>query len=318
MRNIVNFISSSQLREHALHDAQKSRAPLSLILSNATRWCSEYDMLRRFLDLEGPLREVAPLWAAELVGSPMPDDTGFARLRALAKILADFANFTREVEGDHLCLPKVAPGLHRLLEKLKNTATNVEVGQSVAFFATRAVAALKHHLGDLLTVPNPALYAAALHPTHGHLRFVDAAVREAVWRKLIEIDERINPEPTTSQAIFTSDGNARADLLRRWRLHVETKSAKEDLDLLHFWKVEAGEAAKPLWPLVQRILCIPASSASAERAFSCLKFLNDSGGHTQIGTLQQLATIREEVVSNTYSFNALVALLAESEKRSSK
>lgn len=77
-------------------------------------------------------------------------------------------------------MPKVAPLYDHLLRKLRAQSADPEAGQSASFFAARFVSALEHHLGDLLTAPNPALYAAALHPAHGHLRFLSAGVRDAV------------------------------------------------------------------------------------------------------------------------------------------
>lgn len=308
MKNIVAYICASHLREQALQDAQHSQAPRSLILANATRWCSEHNMLGRFLDLEGPLRIVTASWGAEL-DSPMPTEAGIVRLRALEKVLRYFADFTRDIEGDHLCLPKVVPGYVKLLETMRAMAANQELGQSASFYAARAAAALEHHLGDLLLAPNPALYAAALHPAHGHLRFINVDVRNAVWRKLTEIDARIQPEEQLGIFSRANQHAARAELLVLVRKQFEEHPEDPSIDLIEYWKTRAGDAVKCLWPLIQRVLCVPASSASAERLFSCLKFLNDSGGHTQISTLANLAAIREVMKRDECSFTDLVEMV---------
>jgi hypothetical protein len=270
-------------------------------------------MLARFLDLEGPLRAVLPQWHAELGATCMPHSDGIRRLRALEKILLDFADFTREVEGDHLCMPKVAPLYDALLNKLRKLNVDPEAGQSASFFAGRFASALEHHLGDLLTSPNPALYAAALHPAHGHLRFVTLSVRDAVWAKLADIDGHVNA--SRKEGIFLGNALhiARADLLRQIRAHFENNAADPSLDLIGWWKDTAGEQVKPLWPLIQRVLCVPASSASAERLFSSLKFLNDEGGHTMISTLADLATIRETMKLDDTSFAQLMNMIVSYE-----
>lgn len=86
-------------------------------------------------------------------------------------------------------------------------------------------------------------------------------------------------------------------------------------DVIAFWKRSECEEMRPLWPLIQHVLCVPASSASAERLFSSLKFLNDDGGNTNLSTLENLAIIREVTRDVTYSFEGLVEMIDANEKK---
>src|SRR4051794_37591000 len=70
--------------------------------------------------------------------------------------------------------------LRRLKQELKSLKRNREK-QLSGHIAGKLLTHIKHRLGHILKLPNPALYAAALHPAYGHLSFLAPAVRDAVW-----------------------------------------------------------------------------------------------------------------------------------------
>ena len=99
------------------------------------------------------------------------------KLKYLTKILSLFEKFTLVMEGEHLSLPKVPVGIWELQVALKQEDDKL----AEEFFE-----ALSNRLGFILTSPNLALCAAALHPKYTHLNFITEQLRDKVWKQLEE------------------------------------------------------------------------------------------------------------------------------------
>lgn len=100
-------------------------------------------------------------------------------------------------------------------------------------------------------------------------------------------------------------------MLAQIRRSFEEHPASEDEDLLAFWSKGDGAALVDVHALVQFVHSMPASSASAERLFSSLNFLNDQGQNTKIDTLANLATIREHALLPDYKLCDLLSAVTE-------
>ena len=163
---------------------------------------------------------------------------------------------------------------------------------SSAFVALKCVARTKldGRLGSLVTSPNLALAAAALHPAYGHLSFVSVAVADRVHDTLAQWAAEFAPiKPAVDDSIVVvGDDNATIrNQLAAMRKHFKDRrpqGSRDDVlyvaplndsnsNELAFWKKNVSLSS--IAHLARIVHSVPASSAPSERVFSSAGFIVD-------------------------------------------
>ena len=75
----------------------------------------------------------------------------------------------------------------------------------------------------------------------------------------------------------------------------ESGTFDADLDPLGWWSSPEQDGLSGLKPVVQAILCIPASTAAAERSFSNTQFVAEGRENLSGETIEHLAVIRDHL-----------------------
>ena len=299
VRVFTRFVRASTARRVALKQAQRDLEMPTKVptLDVATRWSAVFYMLERFclnynayvlmahqgsFDDEQEIEFVSP---AELV-----------TVQSLVDALAPIEKFIRLAEGEKYVTLAVVPiYLKRCLQSLAPqpfVAGVPSLSSQCVRFRRVLRRSLKLRLDYILERPNLALAAAALHPQHGHLQFVEEEVRDAVWRELEEWivgdvngDNAFPPPVQPSRSTMRAAGPTlapatpsreavRASLLRvrdgfeqHYIAQLDEAGGQEEIDPLQWWAANG-----PLLPDIQHIakivFCVPATSAASERVFS--------------------------------------------------
>ena len=314
VRVFTRFMRASTARRVSLKQAQRDlEMPIKVpTLDVATRWSAVYYMLERFclnydayllmarrglFDDEPEIEFVSP---AELV-----------TVKSLVDALAPIEKFIRLAEGEkYVTLAVVPVYLKRCLESLapQPLAAGVPpLSSECVQFRRLLRRSLKLRLDYILERPNLALAAAALHPLHGHLQFVEERVRDAMWRELEEWivgdangDNAFPPPfqparsttmragPTLAPATPSREA-VRASLLRLRRgfeSHFQQQEQQrrraeqpggddddneggggQDIDPLQWW-ADYGSQLPDIQHIAKIVCCVPATSAASERVFS--------------------------------------------------
>ena len=286
----------SALKATALKDAQRrrQRPVLAVVRDVPTRWLSLHAMLSRFLAVYPDILFLT------LSGAINPERAGAndderqavddfvtpaerAVLQRYVAVLDPLARFVNDAEGERYVTLAAVPVLYkRCLKAMAAVAGDDALTITVK---RRLHDAVTLRLGFLVTEPNLALAASALHPAFGHLKFVSDDVRDSMLRELSRwasefpdaADIHVQSSPAEEQETFLKV------LTAMYRNFVAKAPPGVEGDALHipddiapydplaFWRQVRGKLSQ-LQTLVRLVLSVPATSAASERAFSSAGF----------------------------------------------
>jgi len=92
--------------------------------------------------------------------------------------------------------------------------------------------------------------------------------------------------------------------ITRYRAYVEENPGNGE-DIANFF-TNPGNGLQNLIPVVQKILCTPASSAAAERSFSSTGFLQSGRETLGSGILEKLAVVRDYMAQPHFNLQKFV------------
>ena len=306
VRLFTRFMRASTARRAALSEAQRAlNMPIRVpTLDVATRWSAAFYMLERFY--ENYDAYVLMARRGEFDDEPEIEFVTPAELvivKGLVDALSPIEKLIRLVEGEKYVTLAIVPVYYkRCLEELapRHAAQGGALSGQCVRFRHLLRQSLKKRLDYILERPNLALAAAALHPQHGHLQFVDAGVRNAVWRELemwIVGDaqgenafpapvRRVCPEASgpvlppaapSSQVVraaltrvrrgFEDHYVSRERQRQARRAAGDDDDSSDDVDPLAWWSRNASELPS-IQHIAKIVFCVPATSAASERVFS--------------------------------------------------
>lgn len=249
------------------------------------------------------------------------------RLQSLEAVLLPLKQFTKWVQEEAITMPHLP---HRIRALLKAYEPKEELAH-LATMRQQVHVVVEDRLGWILKENNLALQAAALHPAYGKLDFLDPELRQEVPRMgqsstltQVQVRKSLFAELDTVTCSNTNAKKAEKEQKQR-------RGALEDLldlfdagvipdktDPIQFWsdiENQRGDWATTSYrltaPLARMYFTIPASSASAERAFSNSGFLQEGRERLTSKHLEQLAVCRDFVRKKDFSFESLVEALSE-------
>lgn len=228
----------------------------------------------------------------------MPSPADLKRLESLLQLLQLFETATLALEGDHLTLPLVPSILADLREKLHQAAQEKDLvtrSQCALLF----LQAFDTRFACIFKEDNLALQAAALHPTFGHLPWIsDDELKKKVWISLKKLGNELRSGDEGKVKM-----SVKPFLKAIWKEFEGNPLRPVDNPLL-WWK--SNQEFVCLYPLVQYLWSIPASSSSAERLFSSLGHILSHAPQRSPSTLKQLALLREYQKQPSYDFGQLL------------
>ncbi len=294
-------------RENSLIFAQeregKSKKEIvSFFTTGQTRWNSTFYLLQRFLRLAQFLPKALLILRDKGKAPPLPSQADQKRLESLCQLLEMFETATLALEGDHLTLPLVPSILADLKGKLQSAAEEKDLvtrSQCAQLF----LQAFEKRFASIFSENNLALQAAALHPTFGHLPWISDSLRDDVWMSLKKLGNQLRSSDESKIQISVKP------FLRAIRKEFEAKPSRHVDDPLLWWK--SHNDLSSLYPLVQYLWGIPASSSSAERLFSSLGHIVSHAPQRSPSTVKQLALLREYQKQPSYDFQQLLKAVNE-------
>lgn len=290
VRQLIRYIRASAAASTRLAELQLARLRAegaatpqakALQLDVATRWLSTHEMLAVFVQLYKDILRLACLGYLDEYEGRVPRLDEARLLRNIVAVLEPVAQFVRDCEGEKDYVPiALAPVLYK--KCLRSCADTSADSPSIRTLKADIRFALDQRLGYLVTRPNLALAAAALHPAYGHLGFVDAVVRNEIWATLALWASEFSavsapavpraPGPRLPGGRHMGPEAFAEDLAQARQIFEEDRPQDELLlrpqyDPFIWWK---DSGLTRLYPLVRLVFSVPATSAPSERAFSAL------------------------------------------------
>eukprot|EP01117_Protostelium_nocturnum_P010729 TRINITY_DN3862_c0_g1_i2.p1 TRINITY_DN3862_c0_g1~~TRINITY_DN3862_c0_g1_i2.p1 ORF type:complete len:478 (+),score=53.82 TRINITY_DN3862_c0_g1_i2:1422-2855(+) len=292
--NIHSIVLSIRKKSALLHKLRSyQQKPLDPILPVKTRWNSTFDMVKRFLKIAPFIKQLFNNIDIEQgLKDLFPTHDDIKRLEMFINVAEDIVKLSTWAEGDFVTISGAAPYLFSILNKFSCRSIDTSILQEQFQFQAKEI--LKTKFAWLMTVPNAALMASALDPRYGHLEFLTGFEQNLIWdeleREAANLMLGISPIPGLPLMPCITRDDIQRQLLKL-RVHFESNLAPLDTDPLEWWSnYRLGE---PLLPLVQHLFAIPASSASAERAFSNSGFISGDGRENlNLLHVEQMAVIR--------------------------
>lgn len=272
-------------------DKQKQE-PRILTLDVKTRWLSMHDMLQRFVECSSDIQLLILEGEFDHFRSGVISAAEFLLLKDCCITLAPVAEFVRQIEGEaYVTIAHVPVMVAALLKKVKPADFASEL--PLFGFQQALYRALHIRLGWMLTRVNLGLAGAALSPAFGHLTFIGAELRDAVWEELANWAVKfpaVPPQPTRDTPFFMRGLRAEPTIedikrdLRKLRSNFEESPpvneegeldptairTDEKFHVLNYYKsIETNVPdLKRILHLPRIALSAPATSASSEREFS--------------------------------------------------
>jgi hypothetical protein len=290
VRVLIRYIRASASLSTRLCEAQRARKerPKVLQLDVPTRWLSAHEMLCTFLHLYDDVLKLGLDGHLDEFTGSVPTLSEVKTLRAFAEVLEPLADFVRQCEGERSYVSiAITPVLY--VRVWRAAADGPEDFALVKLVKKALRERLKVRLGYLISRPNLALAAAALHPAFGHLSFVPLSVRDAVWKEVAkwanEFDHVVNGSQADAGDILALNLPAKSqteyhDALSGIRRHFESHKPAFDIEIrkddafepLAWWKNACTKypAVAAIGFLPRMMFCVPATSAPSERVFSAL------------------------------------------------
>lgn len=295
------------------------------ILDVKTRWLSCWMMGNTAFQLHRAILRMAVLGAFDdetydELQLPTPSDWKIVEF--YSKLLKPMADFVETLEGELYVTIAHAPVL--FLRARAEMADLPSDDVSIRLLKLRLRTAWDARLGFLVSKPNLALVAAALHPKYAHLQFISAPLRAEVGAAIVDWGHEfaaasaaalppVRAAVSLSTPIIIRAAPSRtkdflkaeyADYANHWAHQavpanvLALATSKVDEDPMAFWK--ANQSVMPSLCTVARIvLAVPATSAAPERTFSRAGNLSRRRGRLSGVRLSQITVI-------SYFLNQLV------------
>lgn len=286
IRDIVLLIRQSANKRTILKKVQQSDNVETLIplLDVKTRWSSTYHMLSRFITLWSSITKFILSGALDGDDIDIPTVHDIEVATAFVTLLKPAAEFVKYLEGQKYVTLALVP--FELIEVRNFWQEFSSSDHLVRTLRDALLQEMESYFQHIWTEPNLALAAAALHPLHGHLDFIDGCLRDRVWDYLEalidDFDGTIGEGITQVQnasgfplpSYSASSRDTMSSALKKLRQFFESKPFTSHVELcpLSWWQTMKQTAECYhficLFPLVQILFCIPATSAPSERLFS--------------------------------------------------
>jgi hypothetical protein len=306
----VNLFRRSTLAQEALFRAQKKilqpgEKPLSYIVSVATRWNSVLIMFERFIRL-GPALKLLIADINRGVEKDIPDlmvmlvsKADRKKIERALPVLELLRKFILIVEKYSFSIGELPQLVYHLRVDLR------AIGQADDFTYRVRVTALglvNEYFGGIFEGASLPLRAAVFHPIHATLPWVSAEIRDQVWVAVAR----------DGLALYTSSNSHDqddADVIDIETLLNHLRNLRKSLEKSHdanaaknkpstvWWKeLPATSQHVFLAPLARMYLSIPATSASAESAFSSTGFLLEGRERLTTEHLEMQMIIRDKLI----------------------
>jgi hypothetical protein len=309
-------------------------SPLLPCLDVRTRWNSTYYMLERWVQIQGSISVLFHQGKFDKAQIYFPNVNMTARISLYLKLLRPLQRISLFLEGEKYCTLAHVPKLvYMIMQNLRGASYDNAVVDAVRLAILKDI---EKRFGWIFTTVNEALLAAAVHPAHGHLDFIDEDLRNRVWEKLKELCDVVY---TPAGGVAATDAfgdviqdphdnrHAALDILRkRFEHHLHRQYWPFNYnygDLVHddmhrpwfqyYIDDEKGGIpnAKPqafvcIHLLVKMVMALPATTGSSERVFSSSGFLNPPRRSSLAPyMLEYLTVIRGYLNSGFYNFEEL-------------
>jgi len=283
IRSVVCHFSHSSTASNLLEVFQEKLflPKHELIQEVITRWNSTYFMLERFIEQKAAIYAVLVDQNKQSLFVDITEDD-ILIISQLIKILKPYEEATKQISGENyvsasLILP-IAFQLDKLLQKEQRKTSNHSI---IASFLTD----LNFNLQTMKTkyeIRKPLLGKCCfLDPRFKDLKFLSNQDKEDILRHIAceieqcetsasSICQSVNPQTS----ILWEDYNGINVLDDETLRYSQLPTIRLNEDPLIFWNNNRKHFPS-LHKLARKFLCIPGSSASSERVFSCAGFVAD-------------------------------------------
>lgn len=330
-RAFTRYVRGSPARLSAIASARGrlKKDRLQPVLDVPTRWVSLYYMLERFIELYPAYALCAARGDfADLPSRDFVDPAGLRKLKSFLQALAPVEEFVRLAEGDYASSLAVTPVLLRRCLDALSPHQEGQADHIERHFRDALFRGLSERLSYVLSRPNLALAAAALHPKYGHLKFVEPLVRDAVWMELARwvADPECSFPVAVSASVIDANADAAEPVLvipppsmnevKRQLFAVRTAfehfAPESPTELrpgspLLWWRKQETEnlaAISSIRHLPRIVFSVPANSATTVRLFSVASRISNTGraalGADKVEMMTVLSSIMRHVGSDEW------------------
>jgi hypothetical protein len=315
---VVYFRTSPTLSDAFYQFSREQALSFSTFTQDViTRWNSTFFMIQNALKARDTLLDFfkSPIFIENFKFTlekkfSIPDLSLFSRLRSYASVLEPFAIISRWAEGEkYVTLAHVPQWINDLSIPLQISEDDPiflsEFKQAMRF-------AFEKQFQWISECVNLSLKAAALHPLHGHLSFLNTELKAKVWQSLEkECTIYYSNIPSHQKELYLAMCKASLALIRgefENQANIDAWKSEKNFSALNWWKQQ--NHVPLLIPIVKMLLCIPATSAPSERLFS-------AAGNVQKRcnlnpeNLEAYTLIRAFIHSDNYDFNEVMAVIQE-------
>eukprot|EP01102_Stenamoeba_stenopodia_P002000 TRINITY_DN117_c0_g1_i1.p1 TRINITY_DN117_c0_g1~~TRINITY_DN117_c0_g1_i1.p1 ORF type:complete len:507 (-),score=77.21 TRINITY_DN117_c0_g1_i1:198-1718(-) len=302
-------VRNNEAQKKAFKEVQirLGKKPLSLVLSIETRFASKYFQIARVLECK---EELIQLRRSDITFRPLVPDTGcFSRLQAYAELMEPIVEVLRFAEGDKLTLSAMPKKLYTLVEL---RLPEIQVYTALEPVKRALISSLKTRMEDVYTKVGYPILAALCHPAYASLSWLPkhSLLREDAWSRFL--DEAYAAQETKTNLKISKE--ELEGTIKRLRKHFDHKDAKTE-DPLTFWTNPENNVLH-LIPVVQKFLCVPPSSATAERSFSSTKFLQKGRPQLKPENLGKVAVVRNFMKQPLYNHREFITKLVQEHLKS--
>eukprot|EP01117_Protostelium_nocturnum_P017701 TRINITY_DN7253_c0_g1_i1.p1 TRINITY_DN7253_c0_g1~~TRINITY_DN7253_c0_g1_i1.p1 ORF type:complete len:799 (-),score=145.79 TRINITY_DN7253_c0_g1_i1:56-2284(-) len=286
-------IRRNGILSHHLRESQPVKRRLEPRVCGDTRWNATPDMIENHFELNPFLQDLAKNAFAKDLEDLLPTEEAIQRLRIWHEVAVQIVKFSTFAEGDGIVISRIAPYYSELIERFSKST--LQDSQLKIEIQIQARDLLKEKLGWILELQPVSipLMASSIDPNTAALKFLEPKDRATVRDATIDEAETLLPQETIALPLLipvNDKEDIRQGLKKFWK-HCDETTFPKDNNPLKWWS--SYRMGEPLLPIVQHLLAIPASSASAERAFSNSGFLSGRGRENiNLVHLEQMAVIR--------------------------
>lgn len=309
VKALVNIFRRSTLAQEALFRAQANllrpgEKPLTFITSVATRWNSVLHMFERYVRLlpalkvlttdirNGTVQEIPDLMGALLSKEERK------KIQQALPVLDLLRKFILIVEKYSFNIGELPQLVYRLRIDLRGLGSSADFIHQVRITALGYV---NEYFGSIFEGPTLPLRAALFHPCYATLPWVRPEVRDQVWEAVAKdglalytsSDSHENEDDVIDLETLS---NHLRNLRKSLEKNHETNMAKNKPSTLWWKDLPPTSQHAFLAPLARMYLAIPATSASAESAFSSTGFLLDGRERLTTEHLEMQLVIRDKLI----------------------
>jgi len=308
VRALVNFFRRSTLAQEALNHAQRNilppgEKPLSFIAPAATRWNSVLHMFERYIRLAPAVKVLAKDMARGAVkgvadfSDLLISKENRKKIERALPVLQLLRKFILTVEKYSFTIGELPHLVHNLRVDLR--AIDQEDNFTSRVRST-ALDLVEKYFGPIFQGPSLPLRAAVFHPHYASLSWVEADVRNQVWEAVARDGLSLYTTSHSHDEEDVIDLDTLSSHLRNLRKSLERNfdaNVAKNKPSAQWWKeLPATSQHVFLHPLARMYLAIPATSASAESAFSSTGFLLEGRERLTTEHLEMQMIIRDKLI----------------------